>query len=278
MDLVPSIRNCAAPRLLRRRHKPANLSRKGPVRSRFGTSTLIVDHACALELPDDTQDHLPLAPGQVQALVGYGAYRLVPEDAHRFFIQERRLSHRIEEVSRMHAEHFRQGNHLLHGRVSKFSCPDLLDMFLTQVSQAHAGHFGIRIGFSRRVVLYDFEEAVRLFGEAHVSRDMVDRSPNLEVGTLLEPQFRREVHDFGDGLQFLETGVLDPALPQVGDVRARHDTISRLVDLLAAPPAPIRTTVHLQEALELLRNVHLSLPPPPHSSCGSIYDTIDRIV
>src|SRR5215203_1366555 len=184
----------------------------------------------------------------MQALVGYGAYRLVPEDAHRFFIQKRRLSHRIEEVSRMHAEHFRQGNHLLHGRVSKFSCPDLLDMFLTQVSQAHA------------------------------SRDMVDRSPNLEVGTLLEPQFRREVHDFGDGLQFLETGVLDPALPQVGDVRARHDTISRLVDLLAAPPAPIRTTVHLQEALELLRNVHLSLPPPPHSSCGSIYDTIDRIV
>src|SRR5215212_8356701 len=214
----------------------------------------------------------------MQALVGYGAYRLVPEDAHRFFIQKRRLSRRIEEVSRMHAEHFRQGNHLLHGRVGQFSCPDLLDVFLTQVSQAHTGHFGVRVGFPRRVVLYDFEESVRLFGEAHVSRDMVDGSPGPEVGTLLEPQFRREVHDLGYGLQFLESGVLDPTLPQVGDVRARHDTISRLVDLLAAPPAPVRTTVHLQEALELLRNVHLSLPPPPGSPCSSIYDTIYRIV
>src|SRR5215210_5130109 len=278
MDLVPSIRDCAAPRLLRRRHKPANLSRKGPVRSRFGTSTLIVDHACALELPDDTQDHLPLAPGQVQALVGYGAYRLVPEDAHRFFIQERRLSRRIEEVSGMHAEHFRQRNHLLHGRVCQSSCSDLLDVFLAQISQTHAGHFGVRVGFSRRVVLYDFEEAVRLFGEAHMSRSRVDRSSGPEVRTLLEPQFRRKIHDLGYGFQFLEARVLDPALPQVGDVGARHDTIRRLVDLLTTPPAPVRTRVHLQEAFELLRDVHLSLPPPPHSSYGSIYDTIVCIV
>src|SRR5919112_197163 len=214
----------------------------------------------------------------MQALVGYGANRLVPEDAHRFFIQKRRLSRRIEEISRMYAEHFRQGNHLLHGRIGQFSCPDLLDVLFTQVSQAHARHFGVRVGFSRLVVLYGFEEAVRLFGEAHVSRDVVDRSPGPEVGALLEPQFRGEVHDLGYGLQFFEAGVLDPALPQVGDVRARHDTICNLVDLLAAPPATVRTTVHLQEALELLRNVHLSLPPPPHSSYSSIYDTIDRIV
>src|SRR5215203_1792053 len=55
-----------------------------------------------------------------------------------------------------------------------------------------------------------------------------------------------------------------PFRKQVGDVRARDDTTRRLIDLLAAPPAPVRTAVHLQEALELLRDMHLSPPPPPH--------------
>jgi hypothetical protein len=111
---------------------------------------------------------------------------------------------------------------------------------------------------------YDIEESVGLLGDAQVSRHGVDRRPVPEAWTLLEPQLRREVHNLGYGFQLLETRVLDPALPQVGDVGARHDTIRRLIDLLAAPPAPIRPTVHLQEALELLRDMHLSPPPPPH--------------
>src|SRR5919199_4423150 len=110
--LVPSTRACGTLRFRRGRQKPANLPRTGPVRSRFGTSTLIVDRVCVLELPDDTEDHLPLTTGQVQALVGYGAYGLVPKDAHRFFVKDRRPSRRIEEVGRMHAEHFSQGNDL----------------------------------------------------------------------------------------------------------------------------------------------------------------------
>jgi len=67
---------------------PVNLFSKGPARSRFGASTFIVDLVCALELPDDTEDHLFLTPRQVKALVGYGAYSLVPKDAYCFFIQE----------------------------------------------------------------------------------------------------------------------------------------------------------------------------------------------
>ncbi len=67
---------------------PVNLFTKGPARSRFGASTFIVDLVRALELPDDTEDHLFLTPWQVQAPVGYGAYSLIPKDAHRFFIQE----------------------------------------------------------------------------------------------------------------------------------------------------------------------------------------------
>src|SRR5215208_7273015 len=110
MDLDPLTRDRAALRFRRGRQKPVNLFRKGPARSRFGASTFIVDLVCALELPDNTEDHLFLTPGQVQALVGYGAHSLVPKDAHRFLIQKWQLSRRIEEIRGVHAEYFRQSN------------------------------------------------------------------------------------------------------------------------------------------------------------------------
>src|SRR5829696_2974711 len=178
----------------------------------------------------------------------------------------------------MHAERLRQGKHLIQGRVGLFSCPDLLDVFLGQVSQAYSGYLGVRVGSSRRLVLYGVEELVRLFGDANVPGQGDDGCPVLEAKTLLKPQFRRKSHNLGYGFQLLETRVFDPALPQVGDVRARHDATCRLIDLLAAPPASIGTTVHLQEALELLRDVHLSLPPLPRLSFSLIYDTILCIV
>src|SRR5215211_746062 len=176
-DLVPSTRDREALRFSRGRQRPANLSTKGPVRSLLGTSTFIIGLARALELPDDTEDHLSLATGQVQALVGYGAHGLVPEDAHRLLVQNRRLSRRVEEVRRMHAERFCQGDHLFHGRVGQPSCPDLLDLFLGQIPQAHAGYLGVSVGFPRRLVLYDVEEPAGLFGDALVSRRRVNGCP-----------------------------------------------------------------------------------------------------
>src|SRR5919107_2192407 len=271
MDLDPLTRDRAALRFRRGRQKPVNLSRKGPASSRFGASTFNVDLVCVLELPDDTEDHLFLTAGQVQALVCYGAYSFVPKDAHRFLIQKWQFSRRIEEVRGMHAEHLRQGNHLFHGRIGQFPFPDLLDVFLGQVSQAQARHFSVGIRSTGRLVLYEIEEPVGLLSDAQVSRHGVDRQPIPEAWTLLEPQLRREVHDLGYGFQLLETRVFDSALPQVGDVRARDDTPRRLIYLLATPPVPVRMTIHLQEGLELLRDVHLSLPPPPRLPFGLIY-------
>src|SRR5215218_2875025 len=83
---------------------------------------------------------------------------------------------------------------------------------------------------------------------------------------ILEPHLRRETHSLSDSLHLLVAWVLYPALAQVSDVRARYDTTSCLIDLLAAPPASVRMTVHLQEALELLSDVHM------------IYDTRRNIV
>ena len=39
-------------------------------------------------------------------------------------------------------------------------------------------------------------------------------------------------------------------------VKVGHNTTCGLINLLAAPPAPVRVTVHLQEGLELLGDVH----------------------
>ena len=47
---------------------------------------------------------------------------------------------------------------------------------------------------------------------------------------------------------------------------AGHDPTRSRIDLLVAPPAPVRMTIHLQEVLELLRDVH------------RIYDTRRRAV
>src|SRR5215208_179803 len=73
---------------------------------------------------------------------------------------------------------------------------------------------------------------------------------------ILEPHLRREAHRFCHRGELRVAGVLYPALTQVGDVRARHDTTSCLIDLLAAPLAPVRTTIDLQEGFELLSDVH----------------------
>ena len=70
----------------------------------------------------------------------------------------------------MHAENIRQSNHLFHGRIGQFPCPDLLDEFFGQVSQAQARHFGVGVRSTRRLVLYDIEEPVGLLGDAQVSR------------------------------------------------------------------------------------------------------------
>jgi hypothetical protein len=40
-------------------------------------------------------------------------------------------------------------------------------------------------------------------------------------------------------------------------VRVGHNTTCGLIDLLAAPLAPVRTTIDLQEGLELLGHVHM---------------------
>ena len=77
-------------------------------------SMIIVNLMHVLELPDDTQYHLLLTAREVQALVGYSANRLVPEDLHRLPIDYGQLSSSIKEVGRMNTEDVRQGNHLVH--------------------------------------------------------------------------------------------------------------------------------------------------------------------
>jgi hypothetical protein len=62
--------------------------------------------------------------------------------------------------------------------------------------------------------------------------------------------------DLSDSPYLLVAGILDPALTGVSYLGAGDDTTRCLMDLLAAPPAPVRTTVYLQETLELLSDVH----------------------
>jgi hypothetical protein len=62
--------------------------------------------------------------------------------------------------------------------------------------------------------------------------------------------------DLSDSPYLLVAGILDPALTEVSYLGAGDDTTCRLIDLLAALPAPLRMTIHLQEGLELLRYVH----------------------
>jgi hypothetical protein len=69
-----------------------------------------------------------------------------------------------------------------------------------------------------------------------------------------------------DSPHLLVAGVLYPALTEVSYLGAGHDPTRSRIDLLAAPPAPVRMTIHLQEVLELLRDVH------------RIYDTRRRAV
>src|SRR5215208_103196 len=74
---------------------------------------------------------------------------------------------------------------------------------------------------------------------------------------ILEPHLRREAHRFCHRGELRVAWVLYPALAEVGHVRAAHNTTCGLIDLLAAPLAPIRTTIGLQEGLELLSDVHM---------------------
>jgi hypothetical protein len=62
--------------------------------------------------------------------------------------------------------------------------------------------------------------------------------------------------DLSDSPHLLVAGILNPALTEVSYLGAGDDTTRRLIDLLAALPAPVRMTIHLQEGLELLRDVH----------------------
>src|SRR5215208_3259176 len=73
---------------------------------------------------------------------------------------------------------------------------------------------------------------------------------------ILEPHLRREAHRFCHRGELRVAGVIYPALAEVGHVRPAHNTTCGLIDLLAAPLAPVRMTVHLQEDLKLLRDVH----------------------
>jgi hypothetical protein len=59
-----------------------------------------------------------------------------------------------------------------------------------------------------------------------------------------------------DSSYLLIAGIFDPALAEVSYLGAREDTTRCLIDLLATPPAPLRTTIHLQEGLKLLGDMH----------------------
>jgi hypothetical protein len=72
----------------------------------------------------------------------------------------------------------------------------------------------------------------------------------------------------------LVAGVLDPALAEVGDVGARYDTIRRLIDLLAAPPAAVRAAVGIKEPLESVR--YVQYPTPGVAHVCTIQDTKRR--
>jgi hypothetical protein len=74
--------------------------------------------------------------------------------------------------------------------------------------------------------------------------------------TLLEPHLRRKAHRLSDRSHLLVAGVLYPALAEVGHIRPTYNTTCGLIDLLAAPLAPVRTTIDFQEGLELLSDVH----------------------
>ena len=65
----------------------------------------------------------------------------------------------------------------------------------------------------------------------------------------------RYSHGLGYDPHLLVARVLYPALAEVGDVGASYDTIRRLIDRLATPPAAVRAAVGIKETLESLRYV-----------------------
>jgi hypothetical protein len=88
---------------------------------------------------------------------------------------------------------------------------------------------------------------VRLFG-------LSNGSPLAKA--VLEPHLGCETHRLSDSLHLLETGVLYPALTEVGHVGAGHDSTCGLGELGAGPLVAVRVAVHLQEMRELLGYVH----------------------
>src|SRR5215217_8885925 len=95
---------------------------------------------------------------------------------------------------------------------------------------------------------------------------------------ILKPQYRGKVHDLGYGLQLLVTGVLDPALPQVGNVRARHDAPRRLIDFLTGPPAPIGMAIRLHKLFVFSGDAGHGMSLQISGSLGCIYYTIHHDV
>jgi hypothetical protein len=67
-------------------------------------------------------------------------------------------------------------------------------------------------------------------------------------------------HSLGYSPHLLVAGVIYPTLAEVGDVRARYDTIRGLIDRLATPPAAVRAAVGIKETLESLRYVQYPTP------------------
>src|SRR5919107_1790391 len=184
-------------------------ARSAVTKSGFDASAATTGPLRVFELLDDVEDHLPLASGQVQALVGDRADRLVLEDTHRVFVEQGRLPGRVEKVRGVHAEDVSEGNHLVHGGVGEVSGPELLDVFLAEVTKAHARHLGVGERQARLLVSDHVEQTVRSVGDAAIPAQVLQRCSRAEIRRLLEPQLRRETHDLRFGPQLLEPGVFD---------------------------------------------------------------------
>src|SRR5215211_7776792 len=96
---------------------------------------------------------------------------------------------------------------------------------------------------SRARVPDNLEHVLQPAGQAARLFDLSYGSPFAQA--FIEPHLWRETHRLSDSSHLLVAGVIDPALPEVGDVGACHDAARRLIYLLSAPPAPVGTTVHL---------------------------------
>src|SRR5215211_1857505 len=161
------------------------------------------------EVLDHIQHHVLLLVGETQAPVEDRAYSLVSQRVYLLLPEQRRPLAGVQKVRGMNAERFRQGDHLAYGRVLERPDPDISDLFLGNLPEAHTRQVGVGVGLPRAFVLDNFEELVQPAGDVLLYVRALDPDCVPDLTGFLEPQLGREAHGLRYRPELVEAGVLD---------------------------------------------------------------------